>query len=114
MLPSQDLRFHQCLSQFLEKKKYPLELPSLPLRVQCHPGDKGVVRQDVKNVKENRPWPAAFAAVGRHQLVYVVHPSFCGIIIHDDLWFLMLQATDSPIPVQCTHEYHILAFLWHI
>ena len=25
---------------------------------------------------------------------------------------LMLLTTDSPIPVQCTHKYNILAFLW--
>ena len=34
---------------------------------------------------------------------------------HHNPWWslvLMLLATDSPIPVQCTHEYHILAFLW--
>lgn len=55
-----------------------------------------------------------FAAVGSHELLHVVHTSFCGVIIQDDPWFSILLATDSPIPVQCTHEYHILAFLWHI
>lgn len=54
--------------------------------------------------------------VGGHQLVHIFHPSLCGIIIHDNLWFLMHLATDSLIPVQCTQstEYHICAFLWHI
>ena len=44
----------------------------------------------------------------------MVHPSFCGIVIHYDFWFLMFLASDSPISMQHTHEYHIFAFLWHV
>ncbi len=76
-----------------------------------------ILGSDFQYVKEYHQRPVEgppFAAVGSHQLVHIVHPSFCGIIIHDDLWFLMLLATDFPIPVQCTHQYHILTFLWHI
>ena len=40
---SGDMLSHQCLSQILEKEASLLELPSVPLWVQCHPNDKGVV-----------------------------------------------------------------------
>lgn len=43
-----------------------------------------------------------FAAVGSHKFVHVVHTSFCGVTVQDDLWFSMLLPTDSPIPVQCS------------
>ena len=35
----------------------PLELPSVPLWVQCHPDDKGVVCRYVQYVKEYHQWP---------------------------------------------------------
>lgn len=74
--------------QFIEKEVSPLELPPVPLCFQRHLDDKGVACRDVQHVKGYHQWPASgphFAAVGCLWLFHVVHPSFCGIAIQDDL-----------------------------
>lgn len=88
-----------------------LFIPAIQKTKALHAGMSNMLKE---NITSGQRRVLHFAAVGSHELVRVVHTAFCGIIIHDDPWFSMLLATNSPIPVQRTHEYHILAFLWHI
>ena len=83
----------------------PLELPSVPLWFQYHPDEKGVVHTDFHICQRISP----VASVGSPFCSCGQSPTCpcCPRLLryHHNPWWslvLMLLATDSPIPVQCT------------
>lgn len=113
-LSSLDMRFHQRITQLLQENPPSSQCSAVPVLVYLTPYYKGSVGAHINDVEENYKGPTGShvsAAVCGCDLVQVIYPSLCLVVVQDHLWFSVFSGAQDSIFVHGAHQQDIFPFL---
>ena len=108
------MRFHQRVTQLLQENPPSTQFPAVPVLVYFTPYYKSIVGAHINDVEENFKGPTgshASAAVCGYDLVQVINPSLCLVVVQDHLWFSVFSGAQDSIFVHSAHQQDNFPFL---
>lgn len=108
------MRFHQRITQLLQENPTLTQFSDVPVLVYFAPYYKGIVGAHINDVEKNDKGPTgsnALAAVCGCDLVQVINPSLCLIVVQDHLWFSVFSGAQDSTFVHGAHQEDIFPFL---